>query len=336
MAPDTLSAPWDGSRLSASSFPRQGWPRLSPSYAPPADAGPSHHAGWRHSGSAAVQPDRSHRQPSLRRQSEDPRPLYRPDLATTPVSGRPSTVPTQPVLVRAYSGNAQDTTAKPSTMSARRIFPFTGSRSSVARRPSGPPLPTDKDFSIESILQAIEPDIKETLDSIAEICGRSKLSLANEYDSHIAPLGEIRASSGALVPVEEASSGDERRADEGVVNFEDGPNLVDPSRELHPFSFHRYLETFRQAAPAERNDSATSQAHPNTTGTAVSNVLWNTVPDMDMPSVLATRDFVSKPRNSGRDLLARTEASSRCESQPRATRCCDSGRGFRSPSRCTG
>ena len=33
-------------------------------------------------------------------------------------------------------------------------------------------------------------DVKAEIDSIAEICGRSKLSLANEYGSHLPPHGE--------------------------------------------------------------------------------------------------------------------------------------------------
>lgn len=223
-------------------------------------------------------------------------------------------MPTQPVLVRAYSGNAEPTTAKSSTMSPRRLFQFTGSRSAAPSRPSGPPLPTDKDFSIESILQAIEPDIKGTLDSIAEICGRSKLSLANEYGSHIAPLGEIRAPPNGLVPVEEASSSDERRADEGVTIFEDDPNLVDGGRDLQAFSFYGYMETLRQAASLEHNGAA-APGPSNPTRAAVPNRIWDAVPDLDMPLVPATREFASRPKNSGRDLLAKGMASGKDEPQ---------------------
>lgn len=189
-------------------------------------------------------------------------------------------------------------------MSPRRLFTLTGSRSSASPRPSGPPLPTDKDFSIENILQAIEPDIRGTLDSIAEICGRSKLSLANEYGSHIAPLGEIRAPQGGLVPVEEASPSDERRADEGVIVFDDDPNLIDASGDLQPFSFYRYLESLQQAAPAlERNAVAGSgvSTHPNATHAA---------PQMDLPGSRATREIASKPKNFGRDLLAKSATTS--------------------------
>lgn len=195
-------------------------------------------------------------------------------------------------------------------MSPRRLFSFTNSKSSAASRPSCPPLPTDKDFSIENILQAIEPDIKGTLDSIAEICGRSKLSLSNEYGSHIAPLGEIRAPPGGLVPVEEASSSEERRADEGVVIFDDEPNLVDAGGDLHPFSFYRYMENLQQAASAQERNGVAGlglSTHPNATRAA---------PPIDLPDPPATRQIVSKPKNTGRDLLAASTASA--HDDPRA------------------
>lgn len=200
-------------------------------------------------------------------------------------------------------------------MSPRRLFPFSGPKSSLPSRPSGPPPPSDKDFSIESILQAIEPDIQGTLDSIAEICGRSKLSLANEYGSHIAPLGEIRAPAGGLVPVEEASSTDERRAGEGVVIFDDDPGLVEAGRDMHPFSYYRYLENLRQVASSQERNSATvsgPSAQPNvSSSTAVAAHV--TTPDLNVAPLPASRDFVSRPKNSGRDLLAKSNTASQDE-----------------------
>lgn len=193
-------------------------------------------------------------------------------------------------------------------MSPRRLFPFTGSRSSASPRPSGPPLPSDKDFSIDSILQAIDPDIRGTLDSIAEICGRSKLSLANEYGSHIAPLGEIRAPpGGGLVPVEEASSSDERRADEGVVIFDDDPGMMDTGRDMHPFSFYRYLENLRQAASAlERNSGPTSLMATHSTTV---NGQSGQVSSLERGTLPAIREFPSGPKNSSRDLLGKHKPS---------------------------
>ena len=319
MDSDTLSTRWNGTRLSSSPFPRQGWPRLAPSYAPPiSDAGPSHHADWRHYESALAldESDISHRSTTLHQASGSSRPWSREDRTTNPApSKQPDLVPTQPVLVRAYSGNAEGSNAKSSTMPPRRLFPFMGLKSSAPSRPPRPPLPSDKDFSIESILQAIEPDIRGTLDSIAEICGRSKLSLANEYDSHIAPLGEIRAPPSGLVPVEEASSNDERH-DEGVVIFDDDPGIMDASRDMHPFSFYRYLENLRQAASAlDRNNppGPSTSTQPAPTPAITSNKIPDRLPEVDL-SLPSTREFVSKPKQSSRDLLAKPIGTGECDS----------------------
>ncbi|KAJ5191537.1 uncharacterized protein N7498_010522 [Penicillium cinerascens] len=311
MDPDSLSACRDSNRLS-SSFGRQGWPRQSPSYASPAgDAGPSHHATWRLYESTVDEPDRTTRVSGPCQMNGDSRPSSRRDGLVNLLPERTHTTPSQPVLVRSYSGNAEATTVKPSPMSPRRLFPFSGSKSSVPPCPSDPPPPSDKDFSIESILQAIEPDIQGTLDSIAEICGRSKLSLANEYGSHIAPLGEIRASASGLVPVEEASQSDERSADEGVVIFDDDPGLVEPGRDMHPFSFYRYLENLRQAASTLERNGATgsvSSAHPNASSSATVAAYMN-APELDVAPLPASREFVSRPKNTGRNLLAKNNTS---------------------------
>ncbi|KAJ5672746.1 hypothetical protein N7507_001873 [Penicillium longicatenatum] len=308
MDSETLSTNWDSTRLSSSPFLRQGWSRLSPSYAPPtSDAGPSHHANWRHCESALDESDRSYRSTALH-QAHGPRPLSRRDRPVNPVAYRQSPpVPTQPVLVRAYSGNAEGASPRSSTMSPRRLFPFTGSKTLAPSRSPGPPLPSDKDFSIESILQAIEPDIRGTLDSIADICGRSKLSLANEYGSHIAPLGEIRAPPSGLVPVEEVSMSDEGR-DETVVIFDDDPNIMDPGRDTHPFSFYRYVENLRQAASAlewNGDPGPAGSAQPAPARPGASNNRTAVLQDPDFINHPNTREFISRPKHSGRDLLAR-------------------------------
>jgi hypothetical protein len=301
---DSRTPRWDGSRLASSSFTRQGWSRLSPHEG---HAGPSHHASWQHYESFAdYETFRDPQSSALREVHED---TQLSDRAANLTSGRPSNLPTQPVLVRAYSGNAEDEPrSKSSTMSPRRLFPFTGSRSSASPRPPGPPLPSDKDFSIDSILQAIDPDIRGTLDSIAEICGRSKLSLANEYGSHIAPLGEIRApSGGGLVPVEEASLSDERRANEGVVIFDEDPGMMDTGRDMHPFSFYRYLENLRHAASAlERNGGSTSIMAAQS---AIMNGQSAPAAGVERDTLPVIREFPSGPKNSSRDLLGKQKPS---------------------------
>jgi hypothetical protein len=225
------------------------------------------------------------------------------------------------VLVRAYSGDVEDTTSRSSAMSTRRLFPFTGSRGAASAQRQPQPdliLPSDKDFSIESILQAIEPDIRGTLDSIAEICGRSKLSLANEYGSHIAPLGEICAPPGGLGPVEEASPSEEQRSTDNVVVQDEDLNMADTGQDMHPFSFHRYWENLRLTASMLEQNAASQQP-----GTAPPDSLispgMNSQPevsiDMGLDTVPFTREIASRPKNCGRDLLAKNVVASNMAQQ---------------------
>ncbi|KAJ6022130.1 hypothetical protein N7540_007634 [Penicillium herquei] len=318
MDSDTFSSRWDGTRLSSSPFSRQGRSRLSPSYAPQtSDAGPSHHADWRRHEYALDESDLAQRSTALHQVSGASRPWSRRDQPTSPNTSRqPTPAPTRPVLVRAYSGNAEGSTNKSSTMSPRRLLPFMGLKSPASSRPPRSPLPSDKDFSIENILLAIEPDIRGTLDSIAEICGRSKLSLANEYGSHIAPLGEIRAPPTGLGPVEEASSTDERR-DEGVAIFDDDPSIMDAGRDMHPFSFYRYLENLRQAASALERNSASGPSGSAQASSAMPPLLNNAQSHdtvMEVSTLPTTREFVSKPKHFGRDLLGKPVTSGGADS----------------------
>lgn len=46
-------------------------------------------------------------------------------------------------------------------------------------------LPALEDFSFSAILRAVDPEIRDAIDAIAEICAKSRLSLADEYDAHL-------------------------------------------------------------------------------------------------------------------------------------------------------
>lgn len=74
-------------------------------------------------------------------------------------------------------------------------------------------------YGFEGILSAIQEDIEEDLNGIAEILGRSRLVLANQHESHLPPTGEIRAE--PLQAVAEASSSNERLADDVLILHED-------------------------------------------------------------------------------------------------------------------
>ena len=116
-----------------------------------------------------------------------------------------STKTGQPVLVRTYDGKMDVLSPSP----RQNQLPGNSIRN----------LPPLSAFSFQDILAAIDPEIRASIDSIAEICGRSKLSLANEYDAHLPPQGQLNRPRGDesnevvqnmlyhyLEPVEETAS----------------------------------------------------------------------------------------------------------------------------------
>ncbi|QDS68713.1 hypothetical protein FKW77_003878 [Venturia effusa] len=137
---------------------------------------------------------------------------HRPSKST---SSRTS-VSSQPVLVKAYTNS-------------ERSRPSSASRSpAMLAMPASSNLPPIEAFSFDGILRAVEPDVHEAIDGIAEIYARSRLSMADEYGSHLPPQGEITSPrsrySGlairttglerTLTTVAEASSSSERLAGE--------------------------------------------------------------------------------------------------------------------------
>lgn len=206
------------------------------------------------------QPTLAQRTTALRQLNGFPRRPQRRNRQTTPAGNR-SSLASQPVIVRTYSAETD----------------FPGRSSNMSRGPARStnnepplPLPPIEEFSIDGILRAIEPDIQITLDTIAEICGRSKLSLANEYGSHRPPLGEIRASSRTvehgLHPVEEASSSNEHLADDNVVIIGEDTSTVD-GQDAYPPTYN-FLDgmsqgttvlDYRSSMPPSWGASASSQ-----------------------------------------------------------------------------
>ncbi|KAI0388888.1 hypothetical protein F5Y17DRAFT_451157 [Xylariaceae sp. FL0594] len=110
-----------------------------------------------------------------------------------------------PVLVRTYSGPTSSSArrdalvaprGKPavprSAARGRRGFSITLARPRARGKPTGREdarLPPLEDFSFKNILAEIEHDIGPDLDRIADICARSRYSLSNQYEIHVAPHG---------------------------------------------------------------------------------------------------------------------------------------------------
>lgn len=89
----------------------------------------------------------------------------------------------QPVLVRTYT----TPTADPASSNPAKMEK--SSRSRMRNRSYD--LPPLQSFSFQDILASIDPEVRLSIDAIAEICGRSKLSLADEYGSHRPPQGAL-------------------------------------------------------------------------------------------------------------------------------------------------
>jgi hypothetical protein len=128
-----------------------------------------------------------------------------------------ATAPSQPVLSRIHS-NVASNFLNPIARPPRRR--------EVLNRDDNK-LPPLSAYSFEGILAAIQEDIEEDLNGIADIWGRSRLALADQHDAHLPPTGEIRAV--PLQSVAEASSSTERLADDVMILHENA-SLVDGSQ----------------------------------------------------------------------------------------------------------
>ncbi|KAI1112579.1 hypothetical protein F5Y14DRAFT_421118 [Nemania sp. NC0429] len=129
-----------------------------------------------------------------------------------PTGGTTTGLSSQPILVRTYSGAALSTTHAHSTSRRDAISgtkgtpntPLSGRDRHLAKyatalvRPlvnrkspakENAKLPPLEAFSFKNIMTDIQDDIGADLDRIADICARSRYSLSNQYEVHVAPHG---------------------------------------------------------------------------------------------------------------------------------------------------
>jgi len=93
----------------------------------------------------------------------------------------------QPVLVRSYTSPKRTPFGSPSGR--------------------GHALPPIAAFSFADILRAADStDFQSAIDGIAEICAKNRLSLAEEYGSHLPPVGEITAVNTDIISVRQQHS----------------------------------------------------------------------------------------------------------------------------------
>ncbi|KAL5117394.1 hypothetical protein ACEQ8H_004710 [Pleosporales sp. CAS-2024a] len=99
-------------------------------------------------------------------------------------------VTSQPVVVRTYSGPRHP--SRPgSGFHTPRSPAMASSLSAGLAAGRNDQLPAADDFTFSAILRAVDPEIRDAIDAIADICARGRMSLADEYDSHLPPQGEI-------------------------------------------------------------------------------------------------------------------------------------------------
>lgn len=205
-------------------------------------------------------------------------------------TGRSSTIATQPVLVKAYTpepNNARSSTNMSSDPAMQQID-----------------LPAVEEFGIDAILRAIEPDIRSTLDSIAEICGRSKLSLANEYGSHIAPFGEVNPPPGNLLAIQETAAD----SSETSTNADGHIVIVDDDNDIYgsPLGL---LDDLRQTALATGYQQ-TSRVENTRAGNTVQGRNPRNGKQPSAAPVARMNEFAAMSKSNSAALLASTPSKS--------------------------
>ncbi|KAI0879786.1 uncharacterized protein GGS22DRAFT_113709 [Annulohypoxylon maeteangense] len=159
----------------------------------------------------------AHRTTALRQLSRS-QPSSRPRYtgASGPPSVKSTTTETysQPVVVRTYSGvppssstrgpvsvSTVSSSPNPPPQRPSRDGPVKSmarhKRNEKSRGVAGAKLPPLESFTFKSIIADIQQDVGADLDRIAEICARTRYSLSNQYEVHIAPQG---SGSGFLGP----------------------------------------------------------------------------------------------------------------------------------------
>ncbi|KAF3064912.1 hypothetical protein GL218_02319 [Daldinia childiae] len=153
----------------------------------------------------------AHRTTALRQLSRSqPSSRQRYSKAKPPPSAKSSTAGTysQPVVVRTYPGassSSSSTVKGPVSVSStssshnssyQRIKRNSTMKDKMRRKGTEKrratveaKLPPLESFTFKSIIAEIQQDVNADLDRIAEICARTKYSLSNQYEVHIAPQG---------------------------------------------------------------------------------------------------------------------------------------------------
>ena len=226
----------------------------------------------------------------------------------------------QPVLVRTYS---------PSRSRHPSKAPLQADIHRAAMGKDTKFLPADS-FAFDGILRAIEPDVKETIDAIAQIYARTNLSLADEYGAHMPPQGEItgggrsRYSRGAqrqdgnestLSAVPEASSSSEGLSEHVGGSRKNKPSSVE-SGKRRKSAYVALMDVMSSSPPRDttshRNDEKVMKVKESSETAARASAV---LPNMRIPQpgfALPSKPTTIQPRKNS---LGFTTGRSSSESQ---------------------
>lgn len=200
-------------------------------------------------------------------------PVYQPAIrhvnsreapTNTPPRSQPTTS-SKPVLVRGPSTN-----------------PNMKKKHQPMNKSTSPKLPPIESFSFQDILASIGPEANASIDAIAEICGRSKMSLAAEHSSHRPPHGQLATTGSSpdsfflparLEPVAEASSS--------------RPHTRSMSKSFALASGSAHNGDGLPSSPTAATSKVTSHTHTSTSGRGKSEGTSTSASSSLLPQVLA-------------------------------------------------
>lgn len=168
-------------------------------------------------------------------------------------------------------------------------------------------LPALEEFSIQGILSAINEDIEGDLAVISEVLGRSRFVLADQYESQMAPLGEIRSVGLDMMGEEESL----RMADDVMILREDASL---PEGSNSGSAAYGLLERL-QAVPRLYNGGV---ERPTVESIPVRNEIVQPDPEVHVvvpaATVAETRDLaVARPDGPARAVVSETHVSAEAD-----------------------
>ena len=209
-----------------------------------------------------------------------------------PKSNAKEPIPEPPPAIRRVKSKETSTNTSPSSQ------PTTSSKPVLVRGPStkpnmkrkhqpmdkstSPKLPPVESFSFQDILNSIGPEADASIDAIAEVCGRSKMSLAAEHSSHRPPQGQLATTGNIpdnlflparLEPVAETSS--------------NRPHTRSMSKSLALATGSAHSGDGLPSSPTAATSNVTSHTHTSTSGHGNGEGTSTTASSSLLPHVLA-------------------------------------------------